>query len=139
MPTRRVRLEIDGVPAVAELRDDLSPKMAEAFWQSLPVDATMSHAMWTGAACYYYPGQSPMSAVTELEYPVCSIYPGTVVARPGGSEVMVAYGAAEYRWNIGTDYLTPIATIVENRDAFLSALARMHDEGDKPLTIRQAG
>jgi hypothetical protein len=139
MPTRRVRLEIDGVPAVAELRDDLSPKMAEAFWQSLPADATMSHAMWTGAACYYYPGQSPMSSVTELEYPVCSIYPGTVVARPGGSEVMVAYGPAEYRWNIGTDYLTPIATIVDNRDAFLSALARMHDEGDKPLTIRREG
>jgi hypothetical protein len=80
-----------------------------------------------------------MSSVTELEYPVCSIYPGTVVARPGGSEVMVAYGAAEYRWNIGTDYLTPIATIVENHDAFLSALARMHDEGDKPLTIRREG
>lgn len=139
MPTRRIRLEVDGVAAVAELHDDLSPRMAEAFWQSLPVETTMSHAMWTGAACYFYPGESPMSAVRDLEYPVCSIYPGTVVARPGGSEVMVAYGPAEYRWNIGTDYLTPIAKLIENRAPFLSALARMHDEGDKPLTIRREG
>jgi hypothetical protein len=139
MPARRIRLEVDGVAAVGELLDDLSPQMAEAFWQSLPVETTVSHAMWSGAACYYDTGESPMRAVRELEYPVCSIYPGTVVARPGGGEIMVSYGAAEYRSAVGTDYLTPIAKLVENRKDFLNMLSRVHDEGDKPLKIRQEG
>ena len=30
---RRVRVEVDGVSAVAELCEDLSPKTSEAFWQ----------------------------------------------------------------------------------------------------------
>ena len=44
---------------------------------------------------------------------------------------MFSYGPTEYRWNIGTDYLTPIAQITDNRKAFLAVLARMHDEGDR--------
>jgi hypothetical protein len=139
MSTRQIRLRVDGVEAVAKLRDDLSPRMAEAFWQTLPVETGISHAMWTGSACYYYPGEGPLSEVEELEYPVCSIYPGFVVARPRGSEVMFSYGPTEYRWNIGTDYLTPIAQITDNREAFLAVLARMHDEGDKSISIDRVG
>ncbi len=61
MSTRQIRLRVDGVEAVAKLRDDLSPRMAEAFWQTLPVETSISHAMWTGSACYYYPGEGPFS------------------------------------------------------------------------------
>ena len=32
---RQIRIEVDGVSAVAELCEDLSPKTAEAFWQTL--------------------------------------------------------------------------------------------------------
>ena len=58
---------------------------------------------------------------------------------PRGSEVMFSYGPTEYRWNIGTDYLTPIAQITDNREAFLAVLARMHDEGDKSISIDRVG
>ena len=39
MAARRIRLEVEGVQATAELYEDLSPKTTEAFWQSLPVEA----------------------------------------------------------------------------------------------------
>jgi hypothetical protein len=134
---RRIRYEIAGVTAIAELYDDLSPRMAEAVWSVLPLDVTLVHVKWSGFAGFFQPGEGPWNAVTELEYPVCSIYPGTLVARPGGSELLLAYGPSEYRWAIGVDYVTPVAKTVENRPALIDVLARMHSEGDKPLTIRR--
>ncbi len=139
MMARRIRLEVDGVVAIAELYEALSPRMAGAFWEALPLEATLHHCKWSGQACFFHPEPGPMASVTELEYPVCSIYPGVVVARPSGSEILIAYGPAEYRWHIGVDYTTPIARIIENRDAFLSVLARMHDEGDKSISVQREG
>jgi hypothetical protein len=136
---RRIRIELEDVSAVAELYDDLSPRMAEAFWQSLPLNVTLIPAKWSGLACFFQPGDGPLTEVTELEHPVCSIYPGVLVARPGGSELLIAYGSAEYRWAIGVDYTAPVAKTVENRAALLAALARMHSEGEKALTIRREG
>ena len=136
MAGRRIRLEVEGVQAVAELCEELSPKSCEAFWKSLPIDTTLVAAKWSGQACFFHPGEGPLREVAELENPVCSIYPGTIVVRPRGSEALMAYGPSEYRWAIGTDYVSRVARIVENRAAFLKVLARTHDEGDKRLTIR---
>jgi hypothetical protein len=135
---RRIEVNLEGVTAVAELRDDLSPRMAEAFWRSLPIERTLSPMKWSGLGCFLQPDSEAMRAVTELEHPVCSIYPGTLVARPGGSEILLSYGAAEFRWGIGTDYTTPVATIVENFAPFREALSKMHDEGNKQIAFRQA-
>jgi hypothetical protein len=134
---RRIHLDLEGISAIAELRDDLSPRMAEAFWISLPIERPLSPAKWSGLGCFLHPESDAMREVTELEHPVCSIYPGTIVARPGGSEILMSYGASEYRWGIGTDYTTPIATIVENFAAFRETLARTHDVGAKHIAIRQ--
>jgi hypothetical protein len=134
---RRIRLEVDGVQAVAELHDELSPKTAEAFWQSLPIESALLPAKWSGQACFFHPGSAPMKEVTELENPVCSIYPGTLVARPRGSEALIAYGPSEYRWGIGTDYVTRVAKVVENRAALLRVLARTHDEGEKRIKVNR--
>lgn len=138
MNARRIRLEVDGVAAVAELLDDLSPKTTEALWQTLPIETTLIHAKWSGQACFLQPGAGALNAVTDLENPVCSIYPGYLVARPGGSELLIAYGPAEYRWHIGVDYVTRVAKIVDNHAAFVQKLATMHDEGDKRIAIRRA-
>ena len=137
MATRRIRLEVEGVSAIAELLHQLSPKTTEAFWQTLPIETTLIHAKWSGQACFFQPGDGPLSAIDALESPVCSIYPGYLVARPRGSELLIAYGPAEYRWHIGTDYVTRVANIIENRGGLLEVLARMHDEGDKRIAIRR--
>jgi hypothetical protein len=135
---RRIRLSVDGVEAIAELHEDIAPKATAAFWEALPLDRDLVPAKWSGRACFIHPGQGPMNAVQELENPVTSIYPGTIVMRPRGSEVLISYGEAEYRWAIGTDYVSRLAKIVENRAAFLDVLSRTHDEGAKRITISRA-
>jgi hypothetical protein len=132
---RRVRLEVDGVAAIAELLEALSPRTTEAFWQTLPIQVTLTAAKWSGQACLFHPADGPLRAIDALESPVCSIYPGYLVARPRGSEMLIAYGPAEYRWHLGPDYVTRVARVVENGGELRRVLARTHDEGDKRITI----
>ena len=132
---RRVRLEVDGVAAIAELLEALSPRTTEAFWQTLPIQVTLTAAKWSGQACLFHPADGPLRAIDALESPVCSIYPGYLVARPRGSELLIAYGPAEYRWHLGTDYVTRVARVVDNGAELRRVLARTHDEGDKRITI----
>jgi hypothetical protein len=40
---------------------------------------------------------------------------------------------------LGVEYGTRIARLVRNQAAMLEVLARMHDDGDKSITIRRAG
>lgn len=136
MAARRIRMEVDGVQAIAELYEELSPKTTEAFWRSLPIDTWLRPAKWSGQACFLHPKSAALAEMTELENPVCSIYPGTLVVRPRGSEALIAYGTSEYRFaGIGTEYTTRVAKLVENGPAFLEVLARTHDEGEKQIRI----
>jgi hypothetical protein len=135
MGGRRIRLGVDGVAATAELLEALSPRTTEAFWQTLPIETTLTHAKWSGQACFFHPGDGPLREIDSLENPVCSIYPGYLVARPRGSELLIAYGPAEYRWHLGTDYVTRVARVVDHGPELRRVLARMHDEGDKRITI----
>ena len=135
---RQIRIEVDGVSAVAELCEDLSPKTAEAFWQTLPIETTLMPAKWSGNACFFEPGGEHLKQLSTNEAPVASIYPGYLVTRPGGTEALIAYGASEYRWATGTDYTTRVARVKDRNSELLKALARMHDEGDKKIKISRA-
>jgi Protein of unknown function (DUF3830) len=132
---RRVRVEVDGVTAIAELCEDVSPLTTEAFWKSLPIDATLAPAKWSGQACYFLPGGDSLKRVPRNENAVCSIYPGYIVTRPGGSEALIAYGPAEYRWAVGTDYTTRVGRLREGAADLLNMIARTHTEGDKRIRI----
>lgn len=135
---RRIRIEVEDASAVAELCEDLSPKTTEAFWRTLPIETTLTHGKWSGSACYFIPGGEHLSSVTENEAPVASIYPGYLVTRPGGSEALISYGAAEFRRATGTDYTTRVARLVDKASPLLKVLERMHDEGDKRIRITRA-
>ncbi len=133
---KRIEIEIDGVVAEAELNEAGAPRATAVLWNALPIEARLEHTIWSGRACgFALPG---LAAAGELEHPVCSIYPGTLVARPDRGEVLISYGAAEYRSVLGVEYGTPIARVMQNRDALLDVLARMHDEGDKRIVIRRS-
>ena len=134
---KRVEIEIEGVVAEAELNEAGAPRATAALWNALPVEARLAHTIWSGRACgFELPG---LAAAGELEHPVCSIYPGALVARPDRGEVLISYGAAEYRSVLGVEYGTRLGRLVQNRDALVEVLARMHDEGDKRIAIRRAG
>ncbi|MCA1644391.1 MAG: DUF3830 family protein [Chloroflexi bacterium] len=82
---RRTQVSGDGVSAIAELCDDLSPNTAKAFWQTLPIETTLAPAKWSGSACYFRPGGEHLTSVTANEAPVASIYPGYIVTRPAAA------------------------------------------------------
>lgn len=133
---KRIEIELEGVVAVAELLEDVAPRATAAVWDSLPLATTMTHSKWSGRACVLT--VKGLSALPGLEHAVCSIYPGTLVARPDKGEVLLSYGAAECRSALGVEYCTRIGRLVSNQPALLAVLSRMHDEGDKEVRIRRA-
>lgn len=134
---KRVEIEVDGVIGEAELLEDHAPRTAAAFWDALPLTARLTHTKWSGRACGFTVER--LRSVDALEHGVCSIYPGTLIARPDRGEVLLSYGAAEYRSVLGVEYGTRFARLVKNHAAVLAVLGRMHDEGDKTIAIRRAG
>lgn len=134
---KRVEIEVDGVVAEAELLDETAPRTTAALWNALPVTTRLTHTIWSGRACAF--SVEGLRSVDRLEHGVCSIYPGTLIARPDEREVLLSYGAAEYRTVLGVQYGTRIARLVTNHAALLAVLERMHDEGDKTITVRRIG
>lgn len=139
MAAKRIRLNVGGVEAVAELCEDVSPKAAAAFWESLPIEKKLTPAKWSGRACFLHPDAAPLKEITSLENPVTSIYPGYIVMRPRGSEILISYGEAEYRWAVGVDYVTRLAKVVENGAALTDRLAQTHDTGATQIKITREG
>jgi hypothetical protein len=135
---RRIRIDVDGVSALAELHDDLAPLTAEALWRTLPISAMVTSSIWSGQAAAFEPGGAALAEVTQLENPVCTIYPGTLAVAPGGTEVLIGYGPNEYRNELGTIYASRVGRIVEGRAGLLKKLAATHDEGELPIRISQA-
>ena len=135
MAERRIGIEVDGVKAVATLHDDVCPKAAEAFWQTLPISATLTQSFWSGQACEFAPGGAALAKVTEMEEPVCSIYPGTIAVDAKEGTALISYGPAEYRTDLGTQYLSRVARIVEGRAELLKKIASLHDVGAKLIKV----
>lgn len=134
---KRVEIEVDGVVAEAELLEENAPRTTAVFWDALPITTRLTHTIWSGRACGF--SVERLRTVDALEHGVCSIYPGTLIARPDMGEVLLSYGAAEYRSALGVQYGTRIARLVRNQAAMLTVLDRMHDEGDKTVSIRRTG
>lgn len=133
---KRIEIEVDGVVAEAELLEEWAPRTTAAFWEALPITTRLTHTIWSGRACRFTVER--LRSVDGLEHAVCSIYPGTLIARPDAGEVLVSYGAAEYRTVLGVQYATRLARLVKNNAAILAVLDRMHNEGDKTVSIRRA-
>lgn len=140
MTEKRIRLESGGVTAEALLLEANAPKATAALWELLaePIERRLISAKWSGDVGVLHPGEGPLREVAELENPVTSIYPGTLVMRPRGSEILIGYGVGEYRWAVGVDYTTRLAKIVTNRTEFLSVVARTADQGPSAITVGRA-
>jgi len=105
---KRVEIEIEGVAAEAEWNEAGAPRDRRLVGRA--TDRAAARALHMVGPSLR--ADASLSAVRELEHPVCSIYPGTLVARPGRGEVLISYGAAEYRSVLGVEYGTRIDRVV---------------------------
>jgi hypothetical protein len=130
---RTLTIRIGDVTARAEVTDDLAPKAVEALIGALPINGTLTPAKWSGRAGFMNL-TADLSGI-EIEYPVCSIYPGYVVIDPSSAELLISYGTSEYRTPQGTAYVVPVARIASGLPAITHALAAMHEVGQLPISI----
>ena len=85
---KRVEVEIEAVVVKAELNEAGAPRATAALWGALPIEAQLEHTKWLGRACGFRPA---LAVAGEFEHPVCSIYPGILLARTGRGEVLISY------------------------------------------------
>lgn len=136
---RRIRIDVDGVVATAELHDDVSPQTAEALWQTLPIDAAIWQDGWVGFGSVFEPGGSALASAPEGEATVCSIYPGTMVITPRGERAFISYGTAEYRDEVGTQYAARVARVREGWPDLQKKLASLAVKGEGRIKITRVG
>ena len=132
---RRIRIEVEGTVATAELLDEVSPRTAEAFWQTLPIDTAIWQDGWAGLASVFRPGGTALADAPEGEAIVCSIYPGTLVVTPRGEQAFISYGVAEYRDEMGTQYAARVARVRDGLPELAKKLASIPDEGQKRIKV----
>lgn len=128
------------VASEMELLEDVAPETAEALWQSLPVEGTLTHARWAGSACWLKTDSAPIATLREVEHPVASIYPGVMVVRPnsrGVAEIFIAYGTSESRNATGRAYATPVAEVRGDSDALFKTMAQTWAGGATTIRIER--
>lgn len=137
--TRSMRVTVGTATAEYTMLDDFAPKTAEALWESLPITGRVTHARWAGSAVFTKTPNQPVAAVSDVELPVTSIYPGTLVVRPGRgvAELFFSYGVAESRGATGRSYATPVAEAVGATEEFFTALAGTWSGGSTDVTIER--
>jgi hypothetical protein len=135
-----LRVRIGSADGLVQLWPELAPKTVEALRKSLPFESELRQCMWSGPACFTDIDAAPLTALQGIEMPVMSIYPKTLAIRtPIGpaksAELLIAYGAAEYRWPNGRAFVTPIGELTGDSDACITALSRAVLTGPVPLRI----
>jgi hypothetical protein len=138
-PARHLRVTVGSTSATFAVLDEDAPKTADALWESLPITGKVTHARWAGAAVFTKTANAPVAGVTDVELPVTSIYPGTLVVRPGRevAELFLAYGTSESRGPTGRSYATPVAEVVGAATEFFTTLGDTWTGGSADVTIER--
>ena len=139
---RTIQVRVGDAAAAFTLLEDDAPRTTAAMWDSLPIEGRLTHARWAGPAVWIKTPNAPISSHLDVELPVTSIYPGTMVVRgnPNGvAEIFLAYGAAESRGPTGRTYATPVAELDGDGAELMDALARTWREGSVDVIITQGG
>ena len=143
MAGRCIEVELDGVVVMARVLDETAPRTCAAMWSALPYEDRVTHGKWSGAMFHT---NTPIDlGVWDGRYPHgiegrCAFQaPGEVVYYPPAKEFAVAYGEAQFSWQTGPLFVTPVAVIEDD----LAAFARKADEllwkGAKRFAIRSRG
>jgi hypothetical protein len=141
MAERRIEIELDGVVVTARLLDELSPKTCAAMWDALPYEDRVTHGKWSGAMFHT---NTPIDlGVWDGRYPHgiegrCAFQaPGEVVYYGPAKEFAVAYGEAQFSWQTGPLFVTPVAVIEDELTAFAQKGEELVWRGAKRFVIRR--
>ena len=133
--TKRVRVILDGVEAVARLHEDAAPQTVARFWAALPIEAVLRHVRWSGEAGYILISQ--LADKTQLLENAISFYPpGSIAFRAEHGETAFSYGQAQARdhAHVAT-WACHLGTLETNIDAFVAKVAATQSEGGKPMRL----
>lgn len=138
---KTIELRIGEAFARAVLWDDLAPNTVAALLAALPLEVPLQHCKWSGNACFAHVSGGAMAALSGLESPVVSLYPGVLAVRPPAAgapaaELLIAHGDAEYRWPDGRRQVTPVGELEPGARALLDALAATAVKGRTTIRLR---
>jgi hypothetical protein len=140
--------EEEGVTARAELWDERAPRTCALVWDLLPLDGHAHHAIYSGAeVALVLPAYHPL----ELEHATSAVLPweiGFVSLRAADhfdvdedfSELCFFYDrGARPSMLEGPVKVNLFASFVSGQEALYRLCYRMRREGQKRVTVRQAG
>jgi hypothetical protein len=141
MAVRRIEIELDGVVVTARVLDERAPRTCAAMWEALPYQDRVTHAKWSGSMFHT---NTPIElGVWDGRYPQgiegrCAFQaPGEVVYYEPAKEFAVAYGEAQFSWQTGPIFVTPVAVIEDDLTAFAAKGEELVWKGAKPFAIRR--
>ena len=129
-----LKISVDGVTAVAALKDDAAPKSTEKILGALPLTTTLVHASRSGN-CAVAHDDSLADASLPIEGQVSMYYPNMVAYDPVRGYIVLAYGQGQARSSTCTHWVTYLGEIVEGA-AELAAKVQETREGGGTLEIR---
>ena len=137
---KRIRIEVDGVVAEAQLFEDQAPKTVEALWNRLPIVDRTIQARWSGNA-WRTEGNYPLQPEgAPVENVAGRLSAGDIIYYPGYRsrliKVGIAYGPAQWL----NPFMEPIDVALIGKidtglDAFVERCQRIIFEGPLDVTI----
>ncbi len=142
MPGRRIEIELDGVVVTARLLEETAPRTCALMWAALPYEDRVTHAKWSGQMFHTntpidLPAGDGMPPF-DIESPCAFQAPGDVVYYRPAKEFAVAYGDAQFCWQTGPLFVTPVARIEGDLAPFARKAEELVWNGARRFAIRRA-
>lgn len=138
--SRKLRIELDGVVAIAVLFDDLAPRTCAKIWQLMPVEDRTIQVRWSGAA-WRTEKNYPLQLGT-IENPVTVLSAGDIIYYDDAPrdlfKIGFAYGQAAWRDFAGDLTVAHIGRITENLELFARVSDRIIFDGPRSVRIHRA-
>jgi hypothetical protein len=135
--SKRIRITLDGVEAVARLNEDAAPETVARLWAALPISDRLRHVRWSGDAGYLMITRLA-DRTRETENRVSFYPPGAVMFRPDHGEIAFSYGQAQARDHMQVaGWACHLGTLETNVAAFLDKVRDTRAEGGKPIRLQR--
>ena len=134
--SRRLKINIGGIPFIAELLEDEAPETCKAMIAALPIEGRVIQARWSGEAAWLPMDEFGIEA--PLENATSHPSKRDLLYYPGGiseKEMFIPYGSACFSSRVGQLQGNHFATIVEGAERLREMGRRVLWEGSQKIRI----